>query len=49
MFFNYSINLLYCLKIHLINLLIQLSPLKIITGKVHLSSIHTNFARIELG
>ena len=30
-------------------LLMQFFPLKIITGKVNLLSIHTNFAPIELG
>ena len=33
----------------MINLLKQSLPLKIIEGKVNLSSIHTNFAPIELG
>ena len=33
----------------MINLLIQSLPLKITEGKVNLSSIHTNFAPIELG
>ena len=31
-----------------INLLMQFFPLKVITGKVNLSSMHTNFAPIEL-
>ena len=40
----------FCLSsTHVINLLIQSLPLKIIEGKVNLSSIHTNFASIELG
>ena len=40
----------FCLfSTHLINLLIQSLPLKIIERKVNLSSIHTNFAHIELG
>ena len=34
---------------HVIDLLIQSKPSKIIEGKVNLSSIHTNFAPIELG
>ena len=33
----------------MIDLLIQSLPLKIIKGKVNLSSMHTNFAPIELG
>ena len=33
---------------HQMNLLMQFFPLKVITGKVNLSSIHTNFAPIEL-
>ena len=56
-----TINLLskYCLIIrlvhfclsstHVINLLMQFLPLKIIEGKVNLSSIYTNFAPTELG
>ena len=40
----------FCLSsTHVINLLIQSLPLKIIEGKVNLSSINTNFAPIELG
>ena len=38
----------YLSSTHLINLLIQSLPSKIIGGKVNLSSIHTNFAPIEL-
>ena len=40
----------FCLSsTHVINLLIQSLPLKIIESKVNLSSIHTNVAPIELG
>ena len=40
----------FCLSsIHVINLLIQSLPLKIIERNVNLSSMHTNFAPIELG
>ena len=38
-----------CVKIHLIKLLIQFLPSKIIVGKVNLLSMQTNFAPIELG
>ena len=33
----------------MINLLIQSLPLKLIEGKVNISSMHSNFAPIELG
>ena len=36
-------------KEHFYSHLYQSLPLKIIKGKVNLSSIHTNFAPIELG
>ena len=40
----------FCLSsTHVINLLIHFSLLKITVDKVNLSSIHTNFAPIELG
>ena len=38
-----------CSKIHLIKLLTQLLPVKILVGKVNLLSTQTNFAPIELG
>ena len=34
---------------HVINLLIQFSPVKILVGKVNLLSMETSFAPIELG
>ena len=46
---NYLINFSCCLKIHVINLLIQFSPVKMLVGKVNLLSMETNFAPIELG
>ena len=46
---QWSFSTQWLFSTHLINLLIQSLPLKIIEGKVNLSSIHTNFAPIELG
>ena len=46
---NYLINFSCCLKIHVTNLLIQFSPVKMLVGKVNLLSMETSFAPIELG
>ena len=37
------------MKIHLIKLLTQLLPVKVLVGKVNLLSMQTNFGPIELG
>ena len=48
MFFNYAINLLLLSKSPFNKFINTIISFKIITGKVNLSPIHTNFAPIKL-
>ena len=49
MVINYLSNSFCCIKIYLVKSLTQLLPVKILVGKVNLSSIQTNLAPIKLG